>query len=178
MLKYLFTICITVLLTSDSKERTWNATYKLSWSDFKAKPDYNSDAVAVTASGITFGYSLKRINKKVVDFETKVEAYFYPQHSWCKLDLADDHILSHEQLHFDITELHARNFRKLLTKVKANQNTAKTLQTLHQRVETDLAAMQNKYDTESNYSIHKEEQAAWQAFVTAELLKLKAYKSK
>lgn len=178
MLKYVFVLCFTMLLASDSKEITWNETYKLAWNDFKAKPDYNSDAVAVTASGITFGYSLKTSNKKVIGFSTKVEAFFYPQHSWCKLDLTDAHILGHEQLHFDITELHARNFRKLLKNVASNQNTAKTLKKLHQKVEEDLAAMQNKYDTESNFSINKEEQEAWQSYVNKELKNLNDYKSK
>ena len=36
-------------------------TKKLTWKDFKAEPNQKSDAVALTASGITFGFSQSKI---------------------------------------------------------------------------------------------------------------------
>ena len=104
-----FLICFCLLLSSSVQyeERTiaWNASRKLSWADFKAQPDPNSDAVALTASGITFSYSLKTSERNVVDFSTTVKAHFYPEKSWYLTNKASAYILRHEQLHFDITEL-------------------------------------------------------------------------
>jgi hypothetical protein len=82
---------------------TWDASRKLTWLDFKATPNYESDAVALTASGITFGYSVKTADQGIVDFSATVEAEFYPNKSWYIKEKGDDYILSHEQLHFDIS---------------------------------------------------------------------------
>ena len=99
-------------IQNDESVLSWDASYKLSWSDFKAKPNTNSSAVAITASGIIFGFSIKQTDKnKVVSFTTDVYAHFYPEQSWYKMKRANNHILQHEQLHFDITELYARKFR-------------------------------------------------------------------
>ena len=49
---------------------------KLSWENFKGEPKTDTDAVAVTASGITFSYSMSRSESRIVDFSATVEAHF------------------------------------------------------------------------------------------------------
>ena len=105
--------------SSNEETMTWNESRKLTWADFKAQPNYDSNAVALTASGITFGYSVKTSGKRIVDFSTTVEAHFYPKKSWHFKDKSDAYILGHEQLHFDITELYARKFRQQLDLIVA-----------------------------------------------------------
>jgi hypothetical protein len=156
----------------------WNAAYKLSWKDFKAKPNTNSSAVAITASGLTFGFSIDEVDKKVVRFSTEIETHFYPEQSWYKPGEVTPHVLGHEQLHFDITELHARKFRKRVSRLKTSQTIAKELRALHRTINQELAAFQNKYDVETNYSRHVEQQAYWQKFVAEELQKHAAFASK
>lgn len=161
---------------SDTSEISWNENYKLTWQDFKGKPNLETDAVAVTASGITFGYSIKKSSTKgITGFQTTVFAHFYPEHSWCKKDDVDNHVLAHEQLHFDITELNVRYFREKISKLKVSNNIADVLNGIHEETNEELSAMQQRYDNESEYSINKEGQSKWSTFVGEELKRLKQF---
>ncbi|MDN3492483.1 DUF922 domain-containing protein [Winogradskyella bathintestinalis] len=155
----------------------WNETSKLTWADFKAHPDTESDAVALTASGITFGYSLKTSGDKIVDFSTNVEAHFYPDKSWYVKERGNAHILAHEQLHFDITELYARQFRQKLTKLKVNQNLKAQLNQLQVSINEAITETQQRYDKETNHSMVIDKQKKWEAFIAIELNNLAQYKS-
>lgn len=170
-------LSIVLLSTSNEVAISWRNNYKLSWEHFKGQPQKNTDAVAVTASGITFSYSLKHRNSEVIDFTANVEAHFYPEKSWYIKERANQYILAHEQLHFDITELHVRKLRHQISQVKINNFLKKTLDRLHQNSNEELAKMQKLYDTESHNSINTEAQTKWQKFVAKELEKYEAYKS-
>ena len=176
-----FIVCIAFLFigsTSNDETMTWNASRKLTWKDFKASPDPSSDAVALTASGITFGYSVKTSGRRIIDFAYTVEAHFYPNKSWYLKDKSDDHILRHEQLHFDITELYARKFRKELEKLVVNQNVKTQMNQLHTAINEAVNKTQKNYDAQSNHSINVEAQRYWEKFIAEELAKLEKYKSK
>lgn len=162
----------------DEPVLSWDASYKLSWLDFKAKPNMNDGAVAITASGITFGFSITQTDKnEVVSFTTDVHAHFYPEASWYKIERADNHILGHEQLHFDITELYARKFRYQISQLDISNSIRKQLKKTHNTINTELSQMQTKYDNETDYSRNFESQAKWDVFVNAELDKYSKYKS-
>ncbi|WP_047547894.1 hypothetical protein [Psychroserpens sp. Hel_I_66] len=163
---------------NDEVTISWNDSKKLTWQDFRGPVEKYSDAVAVTASGITFSFSVQESNSKIVSFNAKAHAHFYPEKSWYLKDKGDDHILAHEQLHFDITELHVRKLRYEISKLKISQNIKIKLRNLHEQANVDLAKMQNVYDTQSNNSINKEKQLVWSQFVNAELDKYKAFRSK
>ena len=135
-------------------------------------------AVAVTASGITFSYKVKKSNSQIIDFIANIDAHFYPHKSWVIKELADDYILAHEQLHFDITELHVRKFKKQIGTVKASQKLGNDLDRLHRNINKELALMQNQYDKESNNSINKEAQEKWSLLVSKELKNFDAFKTK
>lgn len=154
----------------------WSNDLKLTWNDFKGEQNIESNAVAVTASGITFSYKVRKANSRIIDFTPSVEAHFYPKKSWVKLELADDYILAHEQLHFDITELHVRKLKKQIGALKVTQNLGSILDRLHQNINKELSNMQNKYDYESNNSINKEVQNRWEEFIAKELKIYEAYK--
>ncbi|NRD20584.1 DUF922 domain-containing protein [Winogradskyella eckloniae] len=173
-------ICLFVLfISSETNEETltWDAANKLTWADFKAKPDYDSDAVALTASGITFGYGVKTSGKRIVEFSSTVETHFYPNKSWYKKEESNVHILRHEQLHFDITELYSRKLRQQITKLQVNQNIKKQLNQLHEDINVELSATQAKYDQETQHSIDAVKQRAWSNFIEKELKLLDAFKS-
>jgi hypothetical protein len=175
-----FIFCLLFLVfgkTANEETKTWNVSYKLTWDDFKATPDPNSDAVALTASGITFGYSVKTSGQRIIDFSTTVEAHFYPNKSWHVKDKSDDYILGHEQLHFDITELYVRKFREQIERLIVNQNVKEQMKRLHTTINEALNETQKRYDAQSNHSINVEMQKQWQAFIKEELKKLDKYKS-
>lgn len=156
----------------------WREDVKLSWSQFQGVPKLNMSAVAVTASGITFGFSVKETDNVVTSFNTNVYAHFYPNRSWYKKEQGDNRILAHEQLHFDITELYARKFRSEIAKLKVSNTIRTQLKNLHVSINKELAETQNKYDKETNNSLNQEFQDQWNVYVPKELAKLNAYKSK
>jgi len=155
----------------------WNDTRKLSWTDFKGPIEVESDAAAVTASGITFSFAIRKTDDKITNFEAQAEAHFYTQKSWFIKDRCNNYILAHEQLHFDITELHVRIFRYRLEQLQVSQHIKTQLNALHREINKELAEMQNQYDAQSQNSIHKEEQVKWEAYVAENLKKFEAYKS-
>ena len=168
-----------IVFRPNGDEFVWSEGKKLTWEDFKAKPDSHSDAVALTASGITFGYSYKqqRGSGEIISFTTDVNAYFYPSKSWYHKDKANDYILQHEQLHFDITELYVRKFRKEVEHLKLSKHIKTDLKRLQKDINEALSKAQNAYDFDTTHSINKARQQVWIDSIQSELLKLKAYKS-
>ncbi|SHH36755.1 DUF922 domain-containing protein [Winogradskyella jejuensis] len=173
----LFVTSFTFAQDKDLETFSWQEDRPLVWADFKGKPNPNTDAAALTASGISFGFSIGKTGNRITDFSTTVECLFYPSESWYKVEDADDHILKHEQLHFNITELHARMFRQQISELRASSQLKTQLNSLYKAISKASYEMQNKYDDETNHSINKEQQAAWQNYITAELKKLEAFKT-
>jgi len=163
--------------SSNDETISWNDSRKLKWEDFKGNPNSQSDAVALTASGITFGYSVKTSGKRVIDYSTTVKAHFYPKKSWYLSEKADNHILAHEQLHFDITELYARKFRQQLERLVVNQNIKIQMNQIHVAINEALDKTQKTYDEQTNHSIIVEAQSYWENYIKEELAKLDQYKS-
>ncbi len=177
MSKFIFLFLIIVgFLPIEEESILWNENHRLEWSDFKANPNFNSDAVAITASGLTFSFSARTISSKLVDFTATVEAHFYPDQSWYKKGHVNNIVLAHEQLHFNITELHARKLRKQIDVTNFSLNIKKEISKLHANINKELKAFQNKYDSESDFSRSIETQQEWQVFVKQELRKLSKYK--
>lgn len=176
MIRVLFVLCF-FLCGQNEPTIAWDESYRLSWSDFKGKPNHEISAVALTASGISFEFSMKRSDKQVISFTAHVSSHFYPEQSWYKPALADVHVLGHEQLHFDITELFARKFRERITHLKVSNTIREELKNLNETINKELSAMQDDYDAETNYSRDIEQQAKWKVYITNELQKLKKYQS-
>ncbi len=177
MIRCFLILCCFSLLHSDKDVISWNETYKLSWSDFEAAPKVGIDAVALTASGITFNYSSTQSEEKGNTYNTNVEAHFYPEKSWYKPNKATAYILSHEQLHFDIAELYARKFRQRISNNTFTKDIASELNKLYGIIDKELEQTQNKYDSETEHSINTTMQEKWSNYVKTELKKLSKYKS-
>lgn len=145
----------------------------LNWEDFKAQPIAESKFDANTNAGLSFSWGLKKDNE-VIELTYEVSSYFNPYLSWVKEDSDKDYLLKHEQLHFDITELHARKLQKKLAEVNPaslHKDPKGILTRIYQSVEKERTAMQLRFDKESRHSVDKEGEARWQQFVRTELLK-------
>ena len=177
MIRTFFILCCFLCIQQDGPVMSWNESYKLSWTDFKAPPEETTSAVAVTASGITFGFSVKKTDDRVISFTSQVHAHFYPEKSWYKREQADSHVLGHEQLHFNITELYARKFRQRIDQIKVSNSVRDQLKNLHNTINKELSQMQNRYDSETNYSRNVDAQTTWETYIADELKKLSKYKS-
>lgn len=177
MYKFLIASIFSVLLFQDSPVISWDLNNRLEWSDFKGEPKPHNNSVAVTASGITFSYSTKMSDTRLIDYNYTVSADFYPEQSWCLKDKVDNNILNHERLHFDITELHARMFRQRIENTRFTKDINRQMSRLHDAINKELEALQNKYDAETRHSQNLEKQQEWQAKIVEALNKLAQYSS-
>jgi len=165
-----------LIMVQDERSVTWSDDLQLTWEYFKGTPTYKTTVSAVTASGISFGFSSKMTETRLVDYSAFVDAHFYPDKSWYVEGRANSIILDHERLHFDITELHARKFRQRLAQTKFTLNINAEMERIHAAINSELRQTQQKYDQESDHSQNVEEQKKWQRKIKLELEKLAYYK--
>lgn len=173
-----FTFVVLVLLfgvSSDESQMTWDANYRLEWTDFKGPPDFTSDAVAITASGISSNFSARTTATRLVDYSANITANFYPEKSWFKPGKVNEVVLAHEQLHFDITELYARKLRREIDNYNFSLNIKKEMRRLQNQINSELEALQEQYDTETNFSMNVEVQKQWQIRIKQALDELSDY---
>jgi len=138
----------------------WTKERRLTWADYQGEPLKTEWASATTASGITYALSSTIGNDKS-QLEIVVASLFYPDKSWYKPELCNEVVLSHEQVHFDITELFARKFRERLKSVKNDVNVKKNVRSIFVEINKELNAFQNKYDRETNFSRDLVQQLIW-----------------
>lgn len=151
----------------------WSISRPLVWDDFRGRPNASSHNKAVTDSGMSITFSCE--NGKV---DVGLDVYFNPNRSWTKVT-DSEHLLAHEQLHFDITELFVRKLRKQLTSLGTNcAQVNKYIQEYYDRNYESLLQYQQKYDKETRHSIDAEEQRRWETKVAAEMKALAEFSSK
>ena len=149
----------------------------LSWEQFLGKPDPANPFHANTSSGISYSWSMKQTGPSI-EFIYEVQSYFLPGESWVKPGKNSAHLLAHEQLHFDITELHARKLRKAMQEFDVSTpNLKPALQNLYKNIEASRAGMQKQFDAESRHSMDAEAQLRWQNSIKEEMEELEAYSS-
>ncbi len=134
---------------------SWSDAHKLSWSDYKANPNPQSDAAASTTTLLSISYKISSNS-----FSYTIKSHFSRTRSWGRHK--SDYILSHEQGHFDIAEIFARKLHKKMSEYRFDRKTyQKDLNKIYQEVVDEKEEMQNEYDDETNHSINKEKQASW-----------------
>ncbi|SKB70123.1 protein of unknown function [Salegentibacter holothuriorum] len=164
------------LLAQEADKISWDKTRPLTWEDFKASPKKQLAYKANTNSGLSFSWSSTESSSGIkLTFE--VESNFYPNQSWVKEIQEVDYLLAHEQLHFDITELHARKLRMALKNYEPGRNMKKELNDIYSKIEQQRREMQNQFDKETNHSINKEAEYKWRQFIEKELQQLIEYSS-
>ena len=155
----------------------WNPEDKLEWTDFRGRADSANPFSANTSSGISYGWSLRKSGNEASDFTYNVFAFFVPEKSWVKEGKASLHLLAHEQLHFDITELHARKLRKQLKNFDPDsvKDLKATLQKMYREVEMESKKMQEQFERESAHSQNEEAQLKWQEKIKDQLQLLEEF---
>ena len=167
---------LSLCLFQQDRSMTWSDDLQLQWEDFNGTPTRGTTVVAVTASGLSFGFSTKMTETQLVDYTAFVDAHFYPDKSWYVKERANSVILDHERLHFDITELHARKFKLRIAQTKFDLRINSQMERIHNTITDELRQMQQKYDTETDHSQNVDKQKEWQKFIKVQLDKLSYYK--
>ena len=139
----------------------WSETHRLTWSDYRGAPDKTTGFAAITASGITYTLQAALKNDKVM-VNCTVETFFYPEKSWYRKGEVNAVVLAHEQLHFDITELHTRKLKNAIDTAVFTENVKEEVRNLYEGILKELNAFQDRYDAETDYSRNLKEQLRWQ----------------
>jgi hypothetical protein len=157
---------------SDTLVYTGNSRH-LDWSTFSGAFPAGAVAVANSAVGFKFGARIS-IDDEAVTLDIKIAAYFVKHQSWVDHNRKTDHILRHEQLHFDLARVGAELFRKKLLAVKlAEDNFGDHLNRAYREAWNEYLALQEQYDAETDHSINKKEQARWEEKITAAVNKIR-----
>ena len=149
---------------------------QLSWSDFKGEVEITGpkkDFAAKMSWWLGGNWNFKETDSSICEYKfTNVNAVasFRPFDAWVKQDFKDNFdLLKHEQGHLDIAEIHARGIEsELLGKRffcpggvfnidKINEVTSQVFQ----EYRNSTREMDQLYDTETNRSKNKQEQADW-----------------
>ncbi|WP_207430050.1 DUF922 domain-containing protein [Sabulibacter ruber] len=158
-------------MTAVAADIPWNPQKRLSWDDFAGTPAPNNHHHALTSTNMEMKVKCENNQLKF-----KVEAVFNPKESWTR-NKSSAMLLAHEQLHFDLTELHARMLRKRLAELpNPCSRGAADLNKYASEAFNNWHKEQDLYDTESRHGLDKEKQMDWIASVEIRLKRLEAYK--
>jgi hypothetical protein len=151
----------------------WNDWYRLEWSDFKGEAEADQNIAAL--SSIALPYNMRSDGEGEV--VVQVNVCFIKNESWSKPEEQNKVLLQHEQLHFDIAELHRRKVIKALLNASLTKETYKeTIQNIMARIwKKQYRDMQDQYDKETNYSQVIKAQIKWNKFVEQELRNYEDY---
>lgn len=159
--------------TEDINRIYWNDWYRLEWSDFMAEPQDRATVAALSSIGLPYRYTTDGEG----ELNLSINVCFIKNESWSKEDQRNNLLLQHEQIHFDIAELHRRKIVKAVLDANfTKSNYKETLAEIIDRVwKKDYKEMQNKYDKETNYSKVIKEQINWNKFVNQHLRNYEDY---
>jgi hypothetical protein len=162
-------LCTVNFVEQDNGFIQWSPTRKLNWLDFQASPPKNATNAALTSSSILMKF---RSNGEELIYQ--ISCNFEPVNSWGRVK--NDLILSHEQGHFDIAEIHARKLNQALKAYHLKFNTlSKDVNAIYQSVMGDLKQMQDLYDEQTDHSRNTTQQKSWLIKIDSYLTGLQPY---
>lgn len=168
----------------------WSSGRVLQVSDFRVikkghpVPESLGDNQAVTRTG--FLYTLTQINsgKEKGRNRIKVQALMYPQYSYIRAAVLKAgpspiaYLMNHEQKHFDISEIYAREAARFLQIHRFSKNYASVIANEMKRLFKEAAALQKRYDDETNNGRNRTKQQVWNQYVDEKLKELSVYSRK
>lgn len=149
----------------------WTEDRFLTYIDFNRRV-FKGEKAAESDIGIDVRSMLNGTNKYV----HTVFASFDKRSSSIEVD--NDLIIAHEQLHFDIAELFCRKIRKKLREISKVKFNRKQYDSEIDQLYELYFKYQEQYDTETNHSKNFRMQKEWNNKVALEMKKFKAYTSK
>lgn len=151
----------------------WNDWYRLEWSDFQGEPEVTEKVAALSSIALPYSYVTDGEGAMTV----KINVCFLKTDSWSIKERENKVLLQHEQLHFDIAEVHRRMIVKelLLAEFTKKNYKAKLDEIVNKNWLEAYRLMQDRYDAETNFSRVFKEQIEWNKFVAQQLRNLEDY---
>jgi hypothetical protein len=150
----------------------WDSVHKLQWDNYQGIYD-GSGVSASSCTEIVMEESLDSAGGAIFT----IKALFHPESSFISPSCSKSaYSLKHEQLHFDITELYARDLRAKLeplqhTHLQANIDIARYY---YEIVIEAWGLGQAAYDNQTMHSQNEENQLKWERFIHLRLKNFKA----
>jgi Bacterial protein of unknown function (DUF922) len=146
---------------------------KLAWSDFTGKVDKNSSFLAHTGYLIKYkAEDIKAFGDSISIGKFEVILELDPVKSWANRSKVTDDLLTHEQGHFDISIVCVREIMEVYKQTRFTRaNINATLENMVNTIRTKYDGIQLKYDSETDHSKNKEQQAKWNQFIAEQLNK-------
>lgn len=136
---------------------------KLSWDDFKGEPDYNnifSTAEILTKYTYQTKHSSKGNKNDAVNIKVIYEIDKY--NSWVKPNGNSDYNLKHEQGHFDIGYIYAKELVNRIKKINLNIDTYKEeIKKVYDKVMSERNEINGRYENETNHAQNNSIQERW-----------------
>lgn len=148
----------------------WQSKQTLSWTDYKGLPDEQSHFTALTHAEIKYKVT---VYKTLARFE--FVTLFMKKSSWTKTK-RDAVLLEHEQIHFNIAELHKRKMMEILSTEKFSYNGFEaTIKSIGDSINLLRHRMDNAFDADvanmyDNILVNK-----WKKDIEEALDKLRLY---
>lgn len=171
----LLSLCLLFLIATSFQNNdnviVWSKTRKLTWNDFQGKISndktyevinvYKESEEDAARSRVAIALYYQCEGSKA---NHTVRAEFEKNNSWYYAKHKTEAALSHEQLHFDITELYARKLRAKLASMK-NPCDKSSVGTVYQANENAFVEFVKQYDIETSHGVNKQKQSEWAAKV-------------
>jgi hypothetical protein len=173
---FLFSILSLLFLNvhaTDSNLILWSADQRLTWGDFQGPADPQRKSGVEAGTQLMIELNTQQSGKYVQFF---VKCFFQKNLSWT-VNLQSSYLLAHEQLHFDIAELFAREIRKRLLELNGINHSKfeSRVRQIYREVNREHNAFQDLYDKETDHSKNREKQAEWNDKVKRMLEETSAY---
>ena len=140
----------------------WSDTTQLNYADFKGAQAPPKDSVARPDTLAVINCAIK-YEIDISTGRTLIHAYavMHPEHSWMKVRTPS--VLQHEQGHFDIEEIYARRFEKMMndTLIKDADNYFIFLTDSFKQILADVKEEHNKYDNWTMNNLGKDFYYKW-----------------
>jgi hypothetical protein len=153
----------------------WSSNRKLSWSDFKGDASGNYYAAL---SNCAFSQSIEPgIHNEKGVINIYIRAAFLKRGSWVRKSQANNEVLNHEQLHFDIAEWQVRKLRKAVSEADLNlENYEAVINKLSDAAWTEYNKIQAAYDEETQHGTIDKAQEKWNKLVAEGLTEFNDYR--
>ena len=160
--------------SNDSDKIFWEKNVKLSWNDYKGKPDPNMEGVKtytnyhIKTTSHYFGGSVEYV----------IKCYVSSQAPWVEKGDQNDNLLHHEHVHFDIGEIFARKIRKAVKEYAFKMESLnKDYNTVFQNLMKECDTYDELYDSETTKGENVDKQKEWEQKIAKELLGMEPYSS-
>ena len=174
MRNFIICLCFISLFLQEIKKQDdnkilWESGVKLAWKDFKGIPREDRGSIKAETYGEIVTVD-SYFEDEIPKF--KVNCFFLKDKSWTITN--NPLSLQHEQIHFDIFEVHTRKIRKAFDSL--NQNKIKDLkiyETKFNEIFSKNSSINDRFD--DDVQLHRERQVKWITKIHLELKNLKDY---